>query len=154
VVDEHDGDAVAAQLVDAGQVAAHRGEQDAVGTLLLEQRQVVPLAVGGAVAAGQDQRQAALRRHALDPACDIGEEGVAHVQHEQRDGPAPSGPQLARGLVADEAEFLDRGADALQRGRRDAVRPVQRVRNRTERDSGPVSDVADADTHLAPPSGE
>ena len=151
VVDEDDGDAVPAQLVDATQVAAHRGEQDAIRTLLLEQRQVVPLPISGAVAAGQDQRQASLRRDALDPARDIGEEGVAHVQHEQRDGTAAPGPQLTRGLVADETELLDRGADPQQRGRRNPVGPVQRVRNGAERDSGPVSDVADADAHLPPP---
>ena len=150
-IDEHHRDAVPAQLIDPAQVTSHRGEQDAVGTLLLEQRQVMPLPIGRGVTTRQDQRQAALGGDALNAAGDVGEERVAHVQDQQRDGAAPAGPQLAGGLVADEAEFGDGGANPLERGRRDPVGPVQRIGHRAERYSGPVSDVTDADAHLTPP---
>jgi len=41
--------------------------------------------------------------------------------------------------------------ETLERGRRDPVGPVQRIGHRAERYPGPVSDVTDADAHLAPP---
>ena len=37
IIHEHDRDAIAAQLIDAGQVTAHEREQDTIGPLFLEQ---------------------------------------------------------------------------------------------------------------------
>lgn len=56
---------------------------------------------------------------------DVGAERVADVGHDERDGAAGAGSQVARGLVADEPEVDDRSLYALEQLWRDAVGPVQ-----------------------------
>jgi hypothetical protein len=98
-----------AQLPEPFADALDRGDQDPLDPLLLEQVEVAAFALGLFGAVAEDHRQPLGSHRLLDPAGDVGEEGVGHVQHDQAEGAAAAGPQRASGFVAHEPE----GGDGL-----------------------------------------
>jgi hypothetical protein len=72
------------------------------------------------------------------------------VQHHETHRPAAPSPELARGLVPDEAEFGDRSLHPVARLLRDDLRPVDDVGDRGDGDPGAGGDLADAHRHIHP----
>jgi hypothetical protein len=126
-VDQDHRDAAAADLVDRGGPAPDRSDQDAERALLAQRAQVMVLAGGVVVAVAQHDRQAQGGRDPLGARGQVGEERVAHVQHDQADGAAAARPQLPGRFVADEAELIDGLQDTLARRRGHPLGPVQDV---------------------------
>jgi hypothetical protein len=149
-VDEHGGDAALAQPLEPRGDVAERGDEHAVHVLLLEQVEVRGLAVAALVAVAEDDREAGLRRLVFRAACHVGEEGVAHVEHDETHGLAASGAQLPGGVVADEAELVDGLQHAGDGARGDLVGPVEHVGDGADRHARALGDVAHAsDAHRA-----
>src|SRR3712207_4284414 len=143
-VDEDDRDAAVAECVQLWGQLGGRGDEDAVHPLLGEQAQVRGLLLRAVVGVAQDHREAGRVDDVLDPAGDVGEEGVGDVEHHQADGATGTRPQLTSQLVADEAEGGDRVEDLGPGGRADHVGPVEDVAHRADRHPGPAGDVPDA----------
>lgn len=142
-VDQHEGDAVAAERRDVAPGRVGGRQQHAAYPLLGEERQVVGLLAGALRAVADHHAEPGVPRGALGAAGDVHEEGVAHVEDEQAHDPAASGPQLARGLAADIAEPVYRRLDTGPGLGGDAVRAVDDVRDRAHGDSGGAGDVLD-----------
>jgi hypothetical protein len=143
-VDEDHRDAAVAECVQLWGQLGGRGDEDAVHPLLGEQAQVRGLLLRAVVGVAQDHREAGRVDDVLDPAGDVGEEGVGHVEHHQADGAAGARAQLTCRLVADEAEGGDRVEDLGPGGFADHVGPVEDVAHRADRHPGPAGDVPDA----------
>ena len=79
----------------------------------------------------------------LDALGDVGEEGVARVEQDVGERPAVSGPQLARRLVAHEAEVAHRLLDPRPGRRARPGRAVEHVADGAEGDAGASGDVLD-----------
>ena len=126
----------------------HRRDQDSLHPVLFQQLQVVRFFRLLVVAVAQDQRQARFARLILHAAGDVGEERVRHVEHDQADGAAPAGPQLARRLVPDEPQLLDRGLHPDAGGLGNHVRPVEHIGHRANGDASVGSDIPDADRRV------
>ena len=153
-VDEHDRGASGAQVLEARHVVGERGDQHAVHALLLEEVDVRPFAIVVLVAVAEQDRHAGFGGTIFGPAGDVGEEGVAHVEHDEADRAASSCAQLACRVVAHEAELVDRGLHAFDRGGGDLVGPVQHVRHGADRHGCRGRHISHAHGHLPiPPLG-
>ena len=105
------------QAREAGEVPGDRGHEHSVDALFAEQVEVGVFAVGAFVAVAEQHAHARFGGAVLGTAGDLGEERVAGVEHDQRDAAAASGAQLPGGVVAHEAEVVDRLQHALDRRR-------------------------------------
>ena len=74
---------------------------------------------------------------------DVGEEGVADVQHQHADGAAAADAQRSGRPVAHEAEFVDRLQDAKAGLLAHDLRAVEDVAHRARGDAGAISDLFD-----------
>ena len=143
-VEEHDRETVRADLPEAARGQARRGrDQDPGHPLLLEESQRLVLARRHRAGAREDDEVVGLRRRTLHATRDLGEERVVEVEHDECDRRVPDPPQLARRVVPDEPERVDRREHALPRRLRHELRLVQHVRHRAERDVRVLGDVLD-----------
>ncbi len=107
-VDEYCGRAA---LAESTQPRAHlpvRRDQDAAHPLLFEEVEVAGLAVDVLVAVAEDHGQPVLGGLAFRAAGEIGEERVAHIEHDEADRRAAPDTQLSRRVVAHVPELVDR----------------------------------------------
>ncbi len=107
-VDEDDGHAAAGMDGELRRLLGDGGDQDAAHPLFEEEVEVVRLTRRIAVAVADVQRHAGRAGDLLDALGHVGEERVRRIEDDVGDGAAVSRPQLSTGLVADEAELLDR----------------------------------------------
>jgi hypothetical protein len=149
-VDEHDGSAAPTQAVEVGRLFGERRDQHAVHPLLLEEVEVRALALGLLVAVAEQDGHALLGGAVLGATSHVGEERVAHVEHDESDRPAATRPQLACGVVPHEAELLDGGEHSRDGGRRDLVGAVQHVRDRADGHGCRSGHVSHTHCHLLP----
>lgn len=142
-VDQHEGDAVAAEGLDVAAGGVGGGEQDAPHPLFGEEGEVLGLLTHALGAVADHHAEPGVAGGPLGAARDVHEERVAHVEDEQPHDPGPPGPQLARGLAADVPEPVYRGQHAGPGLRGDGVRTVDDVGDRADGDSGGTGDVLD-----------
>ena len=147
-VDDDDRDAVAPQPSDPVADLPDRHEQDAANPVLLEEREVRRFTIDLLGAVAELNGVPEVLDVVLNPRDDVGEERVGDLHHHHADRPTPAGPQLARRLVADPAEFGDRVLDPLPGRRGDDGRGVDHVRYRADGDTGEGGHVLDADRRL------
>jgi hypothetical protein len=141
-----DEDGRRAPRPDAGQPVLDRpvrGHQHAAHLLLLEDLQVVVLPLASAARVRDEDGEPALRRPLLDALRDGREVRVAHVGGDVGDRRARAEAQLPAGVVADEAQRVDRGADPQRLLVRHLVGVVQVVRHRADRHARLERDVTD-----------
>ena len=146
-VDEHHGGAAIAQTSQSREVVGERRDEQTGDALLLEEVDVGALAFDLLVAVAECDRHPRLGGSFLGAAGDVGEERVAHVEHDQAYRATVSCAQLPGGVVAHEAELLDRRCDAFDGGGRHLVRVVQDVRDGPDRDGCGECDISNTDDH-------
>jgi hypothetical protein len=143
-VDEDHRHAALAQRRERGGEDGGRRDQHALHTLLGEHVEVRRLLGLPVVGVAEDHGEAGRVGRLLDAAGDVGEERVGDVEHDQADGPAHPGAQLAGRLVAHEAEGHDRVEHPAAGLLADGLGAVEHVADRAHRDPGVAGDVADA----------
>ncbi len=143
-VDEDDRHAAARMDGELRRLLGDGGDQDAAHTLFEEEIEVVRFTCWISVAVADVQRHAGRAGDLFDALGHVGEEGVRRIEHDVGDGAAVSRPQLPPGLVADEAELLDRSQHLAARRFADHVGAVQDVGHGAHRDSGMGRDLLDA----------
>jgi hypothetical protein len=148
-VDQHCPDAAVGEAPHAITDVADRRDEHAGDPLLLEQVEVRGLAGGVLVAVAQGERESGLRGGILGSPRDVGEERIAHVEHHHADGRAAPVTELARGIVADEAELRDRGIDPRHGVGRHLLGMIHRVGHRAHRHACPLRDLLDAHDHAS-----
>jgi len=142
-VHQDGGDAALAEEVQPVRDIAYWGNQQALDALLLEEVDVIRFAAG-VVAAVPEQHGAALEGGCVFGGADHGgEEGVAHVQDNEADGAAVANPELAGGIIADEAQLVDGTQDPFLGPLRYPVRVIQDVRDRSHGHARVGGDVLD-----------
>ncbi|GAA2990133.1 hypothetical protein GCM10020227_68740 [Streptomyces flavovirens] len=143
-VDQDVGDAVAGERLQVAAGGVGRGDQDAADPLLGEEAEVFGLLLLALVAVADHDAEAGLAGGAFGAAGDVHEEGVAHVQDEQRHDAAAAGPELPGRLAAYVAELLDRREDPGAGVRQHRLGAVDHVGDRADRDPGPPGHVLDS----------
>ena len=143
-VEQHDEGPALPQGLEMADAPRRRADHDALDPLLLEPAQVARLSVRGAVRGAEDHRSSLLVHRVLQPPHRLGGERVGGVEHDGAEAPAvAAAPHLVGGGAPHEAERVDRLEDSRQGVGAHAIRPVQHVRRRAERDAGVLGDVAD-----------
>ena len=113
LVDEDDRDAGGREMLHDVSAGIGRGEEDSGDALLAELVDVEAFLVGVGSAGSEEDDVPVGGGARFGATGDGGEEGVADVEHDQRDRAAAAGAQLPGGVVAHIAEGVDGGAHAL-----------------------------------------
>ena len=144
-VEEHEGKSPLAQSAHLGCVRTDRHDEDAVHPLLGEQRQVSVLLRLVRIAVAQHHREAGRADRLLGASREIGEEGIGDIEHQQAHHAAPTGPELASRLAANEVEPLDSSLDLLSLFLSDQVGVVKHVGDGSDRNPCHSRNVSDVD---------
>jgi hypothetical protein len=140
-VHEDDGGASLHEDVEPRVVGADRGDEHALHALLLEDVEVAGLPLHGLTAVAQHDDGAVFGRRCLDAVGDVGEEGVGDVEHDQSDGAAAAGPELACRLVAHEPQIVDGVQNPATGVGSHEVGPVEDVAHGPDGHAGMAGDV-------------
>jgi len=115
---------------------------DAAHVQSRQQAHELALAIGIGIGRAQHGDPVVLAQAVLNAAGGLGEEGVGDVVDEHPDQRGAPMAQTPGGLRAHEAELVDRRAHPVQGWSGHALGVVEDVRDRADRDAGPLSDVA------------
>ena len=138
-VDDGDGDVVAEG---GARVGLPPHDDDAVDAAVEQRTEVVLLADRVAAGVAEEHVHLPGAERVLGAHEDRDHEAALEVAREEADGAGAAGDEAARELVRRERQFLGGGDDALARGGRHLVAPVDGLRRGGERHPREARDIA------------
>ena len=142
VIHENHSDSAPGQHREIVERTARGRHDDAAHVQSRQQAHELALAIGIGIGRAQHGDPVVLAQAVLNAAGGLGEEGVGDVVDEHPDQRGAPMAQTPGGLRAHEAELVDRRAHPVQGWSGHALGVVEDVRDRADRDAGPLSDVA------------